>query len=177
MIGVVLQLSADTIDLSDSVWEQIASSLPPLFPALLFCLYPRTALMSLAALRDELERAAREKAVRKIQGFFRRQSALTRNLGRMDIASSAVVMIQLNQLNKTGALSLAGDGRKRQSACTDAVKYISDNRQRIVVTTAGSTSLLLGLLLMLHVSIATQRQAVACTQAVGAVAPSSQKPP
>ena len=67
MVGVLLQLSTDKVNLSHSLWNQIGDNLPSLFPALLFCMYPRTALMSLAALRDENERGKREEAARRMR--------------------------------------------------------------------------------------------------------------
>ncbi len=161
MVGVLLQLSTDNV-LSDSLWEQIADNLPSLFPALLFCIYPRTALMSLAALRDENERGKREEAARTIQAFLRRK-------GHGGLAALGDVAVDLiTDAHQSTAGSSSHSQTRRQWCCP--VEYLNRHREACFVSTTGSVAFLLGVMLIAHVGTAIQRQEKKCTAVVGGIA-------
>ena len=167
MVGVLLQLSTDKVNLSHSLWDQIGDNLPSLFPALLFCMYPRTSLMSLAALRDENERGKREEAARRIQAFLRRKTHSHRLMSLGDAAVHLIHDLRC-QHRATGIADSPSHLQRFSQRCS--VHYLKSNWEMLFVSTTGLVAFLLGVMLIAHVGAAIQRQATKCMGVVGGLA-------
>ncbi len=168
MAGVLLQLNYSEIDLSQqTVLDQIASNLPSLFPAVLFCIYPRTAIMSLAALRDDMDRAARERearereeAAREIQALWRRRKHANRPDRRFGSLGDVVSLLYTSK----------GSDQHHQKRSTLHTSRANDLCQQRMFVFCVVISFLLGVSLWTFVAVGIRNQEAACVARIGGIA-------
>ena len=164
--GVLIQ-SNSGVDVSQDMWGQLFENAPSLLPAIMFCLSPRTSIITLAAMREDRLEAhrLRDAAARSIQRWLQRWS-----IQRRVRASTRVTIKQWSSFSST--LSSSTIAATTQTSCCDREWWKPGkwSLNQVIISIFNILSFCSGVALLIHVQTSIMSQHEDCAKKLGPIA-------